>query len=171
MCVREINFAAFRIRRVVAAHNFPEQIINLVENWRGEERGGKVGRRIRMPRVRSKRRFYDRGAEEEGRGDDDDREKWRVKSDHSLSLSLSRNSVGAQGWRARFFLPFFFRRERSARERGRGREGGERAMTERLIKRSYYFDANILISGEISRYRPVITTRRSDINNGFILIT
>lgn len=44
-------------------------------------------------------------------------------------------------------------------------------MTERLIKRSYYFDANILISGEISRYRPVITTRRSDINNGFILIT
>ena len=80
-----------------------------------------------MPRVRSKRRFYDRGAEEEGRGDDDDREKWRVKSDHSLSLSLSRNSVGAQGWRARFFLPFFFG-ARGLRER----EGeGEREASAR----------------------------------------
>lgn len=87
----------------------------------------------------------------------------------TLSLSLSLSEFG---WSARLesaiFSPFFF----SAREDcEREREGGERAMTERLIKRSYYFDANILISGEISRYRPVITTRRSDINNGFILIT
>lgn len=113
MCVREINFAAFRIRRVAAAHNFPEQIINPVENWRirgllgeGEDPNASCP---------SKRRFYDRG-------DDDDREKWRVKSDRSLSLSEF-------GWSARLesaiFPPFFFfRRERTARKEGREREKG-----------------------------------------------
>lgn len=164
MCVREINFAAFRIRRVAAAHNFPEQIINPVENWRirgllgeGEDPNASCP---------SKRRFYDRG-------DDDDREKWRVKSDRSLSLGIRLERKAGE----RDFSPFFFFGARGLRERKgeRERKGkggrGERAMTERLIKRSYYFDANILISGEISRYRPVITTRRSDINNGFILIT
>lgn len=42
----------------------------------------------------------------------------------AIALSLSRNSVGAQGWRARFFPPFFFRRERTARKEGREREKG-----------------------------------------------
>ena len=84
-----------------------------------------------MPRVRSKRRFYDRGAEEEGRGDDDDREKWRVKSDHSLSLSLSEF-----GWSARLesaiFSPFFFS-AREVCERERERERGRRARDDGTV--------------------------------------
>lgn len=112
MCVREINFAAFRIRRVAAAHNFPEQIINPVENWRirgllgeGEDPNASCP---------SKRRFYDRG-------DDDDREKWRVKSDRSLSLGIRLERKAGE---RDFSLLFFFRRERTARKEGREREKG-----------------------------------------------
>ena len=109
MCVREINFAAFRIRRVAAAHNFPEQIINPVENWRIRGlRGEGEDPNASCP---SKRRFYDRG-------DDDDREKWRVKSDRSLSLSEF-------GWSARLesaIFPSFFFSAREDCEKGRERE-------------------------------------------------
>lgn len=123
MCVREINFAAFRIRRVVAAHNFPEQIINLVENWRG----GGIGRRIRMPRVRSKRRFYDRGRR---RRDGEMMMIGRNGASKAITLSLSL-SLGIRLERKageRDFFSLFFFGARGLRER----EGeGEREASAR----------------------------------------